>query len=248
MNLLEQRDFIEVVNINANKGQLCRFVQPLECESLYQMLRYKGCKKDLHTATIKYLQQIKPSSPLICTVHAQVKTELLLSHMLLAQNCNWEGDLIDERRTALVVQRIQNQINQKPNAIIYGESIFKPSYQIDRKSVELVVEYITLNQFELTWYSSKEDVVSDKFRGRVKLPFIFEVVKLTDKDGNPQFCLCVSVHQTLNKKEAGKRDIIFTCYSKHDRDRWIAAIDYLKTRAIYQAYAKKNKLVSLGMI
>ena len=51
----EERDFIEVVDMNEDNKQLCRFVQSLNRESNYQMLRYKGCKKDLHTATEKYL-------------------------------------------------------------------------------------------------------------------------------------------------------------------------------------------------
>jgi len=46
------------------------------------------------------------------------------------------------------------------------------------------------------------------------------------------------------KKESGKRILIFACETTYDRDRWIAAIDYLKTKAIYEAYSKNNKLVS----
>ena len=74
------------------------------------------------------------------------------------------------------------------------------------------------------------------------------MVKVTDKLGYPSICLGVSMHETSRKKEAGKQDIIFAYHAIQDRDKWTAAIDYLKTRAIYHAYAKKNKLVSLGMI
>lgn len=127
MYLLEQRDFIEVVDESEKQGQLIRFVQPLQCESIYQMLRYKGCKKDLHSATVKYLQQQKPNSPLNCRIDAQTKTELLLNHMLLAQNCSSEGELMDEKRTALIVQRIQHKINLNPNATVFCEPVFKLS-------------------------------------------------------------------------------------------------------------------------
>ena len=64
------------------------------------------------------------------------------------------------------------------------------------------------------------------------------------QDGSPSFRLGVSLHEKYKAKEAGKRDIIFTCKTEYDRDRWAAAIEYLKTRAIYEAYAKNNKLVS----
>ena len=55
IRVLEQREFIEIVDISENKQQLCRFNKPFLRESLYQMLRYKACKKDLHTKTEKYL-------------------------------------------------------------------------------------------------------------------------------------------------------------------------------------------------
>lgn len=37
-----------------------------------------------------------------------------------------------------------------------------------------------------------------------------------------------------------KRDIAFSCDTEEARDKWIIAIDFLKTKAIYDAYAKKN--------
>jgi hypothetical protein len=43
--------------------------------------------------------------------------------------------------------------------------------------------------------------------------------------------------------EKSKRDIFFSCDTDQERDKWIIAIDYLKTRAIYDAYAKKSSLV-----
>ena len=167
-------------------------------------------------------------------MEAHVNTEILLNHMLLAQNCDKEGNLMNERRTALTVQRIQDQIDYKPNSIIYAEFIYKLNRT---KKVE---KYITLNQFQLNLYQNKENYIRDKFTLRVKLQYIFEVTKVTDKEGNPGFCLGVSMHSTKWKKEAGKRDITFVCKVTEDRDKWTASIDYLKTRAIYQAYAKKN--------
>ena len=43
---------------------------------------------------------------------------------------------------------------------------------------------------------------------------------------------------------AGRRTIIIACKSELIRDRWLAAIEYLKTKAIFDAYAKKNTLVN----
>ena len=56
IRLLEQHDFLEIVDCTDPKNQLCRFRKPLMRETLYQMMRYKGIKKDLHIATERYLQ------------------------------------------------------------------------------------------------------------------------------------------------------------------------------------------------
>ena len=74
--------------------------------------------------------------------------------------------------------------------------------------------------------------------------FIYEVVSLKIKDDSPSFRIGVSMHTNQKGKEAGKRDITFSCHTQQDRDRWVAAIDYLKTRSIYDVYAKKNTLVN----
>jgi len=55
INLLEQRDFIEIVDETDRENCLCRFNKCFFRESTYQVLLYKSCKKDLHTATEKYI-------------------------------------------------------------------------------------------------------------------------------------------------------------------------------------------------
>ena len=81
--------------------------------------------------------------------------------------------------------------------------------------------------------------------GLVNLPFIYEVVK-SKQAGNERPSFMISVTMYLDKKgeEKPKRDIFFSCDTEQARDQWMVAIDYLKTRAIYDAYAKKNTLVS----
>ena len=103
IRLLEQRDFIEIVDMDERRTQVIRFNKPLLQESLYQMLRYKACKKGLHQEVEKYLQ-MEPNT--LSGKNASIKTERLFRHMLLAQGCTEEKDLVRDRRTALVVLRI----------------------------------------------------------------------------------------------------------------------------------------------
>ena len=56
--------------------------------------------------------------------------------------------------------------------------------------------------------------------------------------------ISVTMYLDKGKNEKPKRDIYFSCDSAEERDKWMIAIDYLKTRAIFDAYAKKNKVVN----
>ena len=97
---------------------------------------------------------------------------------------------------------------------------------------------------ELKWYSKEEDVKTDSFRAMIKLRFIHEIVKLSVQDSTPSFRIGVSMYYDADHKEQSKRDVTLSCYSCQDRDRWVAAIEYLKTRIIYDEYTKKNTLVN----
>ena len=167
--------------------------------------------------------------------------------MLFAQNCVDEKDLRPERRNALVVLRVQNRIKAKPQGIIYLDLLWKPSNQGKMKLVKnalietnLNKRYVILTRFEFKWYKTKKDFDEDKFHGRVKLPFIYEIKKITVLNGKPSFDLGLSMYDKNHKTKAGKRNVIFTCKNFQERDKWVATIDFLKTKAIYDAYAKNN--------
>lgn len=49
---------------------------------------------------------------------------------------------------------------------------------------------------------------------------------------------------TKNDKERGKDTLLFGCHSEVDRDRWIAAINYLKIKSGYDEYTKDNALIN----
>ena len=129
IRLLEQHDFIEIVDETDYKNAVCRFNICFLRESTYQTLLYKSCKKDLHTATEKYLQ-MQPN--LTSTKDNSLETEKLLQHMLLAQDTEEEAELLIERRTALVVLRVTNLINTNPRGLILKDRLYKQGDSINK--------------------------------------------------------------------------------------------------------------------
>ena len=63
------------------------------------------------------------------------------------------------------------------------------------------------------------------------------------RDQGYAFVLSVSMHFNKKHQEAGRRFITFACETEQQRDKWMAAIEYLKTRAIYDQYAKRKHIV-----
>ena len=128
LKLLEKADLIEFVDETDFKNAVCRFNKPLLRESVYQMLLYKSCKKDLHIATEKYLHQ-NPFS-----VGKDQSAEILKQHMLYAQDVETEDGLSFERRTGLMVRRIQNMLTLNPKGFIIKEMIYKQGDAVNKKT------------------------------------------------------------------------------------------------------------------
>ena len=89
-------------------------------EAIYQSIRYKAVKRGLHQ-TIERFFQAHPSA--VC-VSAQVRTDSILRHMMLAQDVHQEEQLNYERRKALTILRIQAQLSRFPERAIYHEELF----------------------------------------------------------------------------------------------------------------------------
>ena len=59
----------------------------------------------------------------------------------------------------------------------------------------MVSKYVTLSQTHLKWFDTAEELSHDKYHGAVKLPFIFEVVKMSLDGSDASFRLGVSLYE-----------------------------------------------------
>ena len=55
---LEKADLIEIVDESDPKRVHCRFIHSFFKDALYQVMLYKGCKKDLHDVNEKLIQRM----------------------------------------------------------------------------------------------------------------------------------------------------------------------------------------------
>ena len=103
-------------------------------------------------------------------------------------------------------------------------------------------QIMVLTKEYMSWYRTWADVYRDKYISTIHLPFIYRVMR--DESSIPAFSLEVSMRFNSKKKEMGRDTLVFGCETEFDRDRWIAAIDYLKIKAGYDNYRNKNALVN----
>ena len=58
--------------------------------------------------------------------------------------------------------------------------------------------------------------------------------------------LSVTMWTDRDNKEKGRRDFFFSADNVLSRDKWMIAIEFLKTKAVYDAYSRKNNNVNFG--
>ena len=191
---------------------------------------------DLHAATEKYLYQCPP------IISQDRLAENLKQHMLLAQDVPTEDKLSEQRRTGLMVRRIQNMLVLNPKGFILKENIFKQGEKVNKKTSKRLV---TLDAQRLQWYHDDSELQADKYLGSIELRFIYNVIKsYQDHNTMPAFMLGVTMWTDKKKEEKGRREFFFGCHNELERDKWMIAIEFLKTKAVYDAYSLKNSNVN----
>ena len=83
---------------------------------------------------------------------------------------------------------------------------------------------------------------SGHFLGSIQIQFIYQTVASTlDKGGNSS-AFSISTSQWIDKNgvENGMRDFFFACSSDYEMEDWLITIEFLRTKAVYDAYASKN--------
>ena len=105
MRLLEKADLVEIVDESDPRRVHCRFIHAFFKDALYQIMLYKGVKKELHEANEHLIQKMP------ITLNQKKNDTIVHSlklNMLLSQDVNTEDKLSYARRTGLTVRRLQN--------------------------------------------------------------------------------------------------------------------------------------------
>ena len=167
-------------------------------------------------------------------------------HMLIAQGAATEEELSFARRTGLTVWRIQNRLVIDKKGLILKDALQKQGDKINKNTETRIC---TLTAKELQWFHNDAELQSKRPLGSINLEFIYGVFKSFQvHNDRPTFMLSVTMWADKNGIEHGKRDFFFSCDDEISRDKWIIAIEYLKTKAIYDAYANQNSHIGFNML
>ena len=165
--------------------------------------------------------------------------------MLYAQDVLSEDQLSFERRTGLMVRRIQNMLAVNPRGFILKEMMHKQGEKINKNTSERLC---TLDAEKLQWFHDDHELQTGKYLGSIELRFVYSVLKsYQEHNTRPAFMLGVTMYRDKTHKEVEKkREFFFSCADVLTRDKWMIAIEFLKTKAVYDAYAAKNSNVNFA--
>ena len=92
------------------------------------------------------------------------------------------------------------------------------------------------------WYHNEDEFKVGAYLGSIPLQFIYQTVASKLDSGNSESAFSISTSQWFNKSKAemGMRDFYFACPNSYQMDDWMISIEFLRTKAVYDAYALKN--------
>ena len=231
LRLLEKADLIEIVDESDPRRVHCRFIQTFFKDALYQVMLYKGVKKDLHEANETLIQNMPVS---LNQKKNEVVAQSLKVNMLLSQDVKTEEQLSYARRTGLTVRRLHNALLLNKNGVLLRDILMKQGKSLKKTTQSRL---IILTAKNLCWYHNESEFYNSKPLGKIPLEFVYKNIKSFQvRNNRPTFMLSVTMWTDKKGKEKGRREFFFSCDTENLRDKWMIAIDFLKTRATYDTY------------
>ena len=133
-----------------------------------------------------------------------------------------------------------------PRGFILKETIHKQGDKLNKKTSERLC---TLDAAKLQWFHDDAELQAGKtVLGSIELRFIYNVIKsYQDHNDRPAFMLGATMWTDKKGEEKSKREFFFSCHDVLTRDKWMIAIEFLKTKAVYDAYSAKNSNVNFTL-
>ena len=175
----------------------------------------------------------------------EVVTESLRLNMLLSQDVKTEEQLSYARRTGLTVRRLQNTLLLNKKGILLRDILMKQGENL-KKTTE--PRLVILTAKDLCWYHNESEFYNCKPLGKIPLEFVYKNIKSFQvHNDRPTFMLSVTMWTDKKGKEKGRREFFFSCDTENLRDKWMIAIDFLKTRATYDTYTSQNRNIAFNV-
>ena len=143
------------------------------------------------------------------------------------------------------MRRLQNTLMLNKKGILLKDFLYKQGESLNRNTERRL---ITMTAKELCWYHDEAELEDGEPLGKINLEFIYQNFKSFQvHNDRPTFMLSVTMWTNKKGEEKGRREFFFSCENEILRDKWMIAIDYLKTKAIYDAYTSKNRNIDFNI-
>lgn len=202
LKLLEQKDFIEILDETDQKNAICRFRKCFLRETIYQIMLYRDQKKGLHQLMSQFIQ----NNPNSIDNDPEVEAEKLLNHILNAEDLQREDQVPFKAKQGLIVKKIANKLLKAPNSIIKSGYLTKQGNKPNKKITKRLT---ILRAKDLSWYHNESEFRKGHPLGVIYLTAAYHCVPANRFKDTADINIGTCAWRKKNQEKEGKRDFIF---------------------------------------
>lgn len=169
LRILENKDFIEILDETDHKNVVCRFRKIFLRETIYQIMLYRAQKKGLHQLMVQYIQ----NHPNALDNDPEQEADKLLGHILIAEDLDSEDKIPSKSRQGLIVKKIANKLLKNPNTIVKSGYLTKMG---DKPNKKVEKRLMILTSKEVSWYHNEKEFKANKPLGVIYMAAIYHCV------------------------------------------------------------------------
>ena len=166
IRILEQKDFIEILDETDAKNAVCRFRKCFLRETIYQAMLYRDQKKGLHELMAQFIQ----NNPSTFDSDPEVEAEKLLNHILISEDIDSEDKVPFKSKQALIVKKISNILLKNPSAIVKSGMLTKQGGKPNKNTEHRL---LVIRPKNISWYHNESEIRTSEPLGIIPLQSVY---------------------------------------------------------------------------
>ena len=168
----------------------------------------------------------------------EIEIERIRDHLFIAEDVKSDKDLPFKQKYGIIIKQMQSMLlGGNPKTVLYKGLVYKQGKK-GKKTISTRLLILTCK--ELQWFHNiKEYEKNFPPLGSIKVADIYNC-RETDLQANTfDFQIAIDGYERKGMFDNAPRLIKFGCEKESERHEWIARIEFMKTKNVYENYINK---------